>query len=814
MDKAKMFAPIPSEELEAQQGGLGQPIIDDGGTPIALSPEDFEANPLPRRTLGQPAGCWRYLDASGNILMVVRRFDRPEGGKKFEQVTFRRFANDVRRWVPKALPEPRPLYGLANLAARPDAPVMVVEGEKTADAAAALFPDHVIVTSPGGANAVGKADWSPLAGRRVLIWPDHDTPGHAYAEAASSALRAARASEVRVIQVPSDFPEGWDLADSLPSGWDRERLRGLLDRPAFPAAANDNGMVLPAGFFFNEVGLHWDGHGRADKGPLFIASPFELVAITRDAEQQGWGKLLRWKDADGHTHQWSMPAAMLAADGADYRRILLDGGLKLGPDRMAHQKLGEFLTAVTVARRALCVSRTGWHGSVFVMPDRTYGASDEHVVLQAAGAGMELKRSGTFDGWKREVAALAQGNSRVAFAMAAAFTGPLLHLTGSEGGGIHFRGPSSIGKTSTLHAAASVWGMKVGSWRTTDNAAEGAALAHNHTLLTLDEMGQADGRHVGEMAYMLTNGRGKGRMGRDAANRAIPTWCVPFISTGEVGLADKLIEAGIRVRAGQEVRVLDLPADAGAGFGVFEVLHGEQDGDRFARLFRQGAEAHQGHAASAFLEAITGRAQADVSALIRGWMSRWMEAVVPPNANGQVQRAAGRFALVAAAGEYAIELGILPWPVGHSSWAAKVCFKAWLDARSAGTGSSEEDAHLSAVRAFIATHGASRFEAVNCLVFGGAEAPPPEGQRVANRAGWTKVIDGELHYLIQSDVWRAEVCKGFDPKAVAKTLRAQGHLMLSPDRKSSNNFRIPGGATTRVYHILPSILGSDVFHRD
>ena len=83
------------------------------------------------------------------------------------------------RWL--HLPAPRPLYGLDRLALRPDAPVLLVEGEKTADAAAKLFPDHVAVTSSGGSNAAGKADWSPLSGRHVVIWPDHDEPGRRFA---------------------------------------------------------------------------------------------------------------------------------------------------------------------------------------------------------------------------------------------------------------------------------------------------------------------------------------------------------------------------------------------------------------------------------------------------------------------------------------------------------------------------------------------------------------------------------------------------------------------------------------------------------
>jgi hypothetical protein len=78
---------------------------------------------------------------------------------------------------PKGFPEPRPLYGCDDLAARPAAPVLIVEGEATADAAKMLFPNCVVITSPGGNSAAGKSDWSLLKNRIVIIWPDHDGPG-------------------------------------------------------------------------------------------------------------------------------------------------------------------------------------------------------------------------------------------------------------------------------------------------------------------------------------------------------------------------------------------------------------------------------------------------------------------------------------------------------------------------------------------------------------------------------------------------------------------------------------------------------------
>jgi len=117
--------------------------------------------------------------------------------------------------------------------------------------------------------------------------------------------------------------------------------------------------------------------------------------------------------------------------------------------------------------------------------DRTFGPGGETVILQASRPA-KFALAGSLADWKQSVAAPAVGNSRLAFALAASFAGPLLHLAGQESGGFHFRGGSSVGKTSALHAARPTWGCALGSWRTTDNAAESTAAGASDTLHLLD----------------------------------------------------------------------------------------------------------------------------------------------------------------------------------------------------------------------------------------------------------------------------------------------------------------------------------------
>ena len=159
--------------------------------------------------LGPATAKWDYHDASGHLLAVVYRYDPP--GRKKE---FRPWDAKRRKMAP---PEPRPLYNQPRLAAADRA--VLVEGEKCAEALIAI--GVVATTAMHGANApVDKTDWSPLAGKAVVIWPDRDKPGWEYAMAAAQAALAAGAMTCDVLLPPDDKPDGWDAADAVAEGFD------------------------------------------------------------------------------------------------------------------------------------------------------------------------------------------------------------------------------------------------------------------------------------------------------------------------------------------------------------------------------------------------------------------------------------------------------------------------------------------------------------------------------------------------------------------------------------------------------------------
>src|ERR1700733_8412405 len=356
----------------------------------------------------------------------------------------------------------------------------------------------------------------------------------------------------------------------------------------------------------------------------------------------------------------------LVGDGSEARRVLMDGGFYIAPSQTARGLFNSFLLQVRSPARARATQRVGWHGNSFVMPDDCFGADERDTLLLQSATAQEhsFRQNGTLESWQQNVARYASGNSRLVLALSAAFAGPLVGPCSAEGGGLHFKGASSTGKSTALHVAGSVWGGGdangyVRSWRATANGLEGVALGHSDTLLCLDELSQLASKDAGEAAYMLANGAGKSRSSRDGSARKAAKWRLLFLSSGEIGLADKVAEdgRGKKLAAGQQVRIVDVAADAGAGMGMFENLHGFASAEALARHLRAATNQHHGVAARHYLEAIV-PAIDELRKQIAPIMKAFSEQYVPTGADGQVDRVAQRFSLVAVGGELAQQHGI------------------------------------------------------------------------------------------------------------------------------------------------------------
>ena len=617
-----------------------------------------------------------------------------------------------------------------------------------------------------------------------------------------------------IVPVPPDFPLRWDLANEMPEGWTVERLRELLDaaRPAEPGEPEHKETprrrrdwpfrLKPHGVFKR----HEDSEGTVEWRP--VCSPLDVVAETRNEHGEDWGRLLVVTDRDDNRHEWAMPMEMLAGGGEEYRRRLLSLGLSISPGSFANKALHEYISESQPEAKARCVSRVGWHttagGNVFVLPGESYGITDgERVLLQSASSNAHhFRTAGSLEEWQEAIARCCVGNSRLGFAVSTAFAGPLLYLANEPSGGIHYVGQSQTGKTTAVKLAGSVWGGGslngfLRTWRATSNGLEGTAAEHCDTLLCLDEIGQVDARDAGEVAYMLANGSGKSRSRRDGTSRPPAQWRLLFLSTGEVSLADKMAEGGKRPKAGQEVRLADVPADAGAGLGIFEQLHNFPRPDIFARHLCEASARFYGMPARAFLDRLVQISPDELSKSVGKARAEFMAKHVPEGASGQVLSVAGRFAVIAAAGTLATAFGILPWPEEEADTAAGICFKTWL-AKRGGAGAMEFETGLAQIRHFLEAHGSSRFQTIG----EGDEA------RVINRAGFRRKDDADRwEYFVLPEAWKGELCAGQDARALARELQRCGFLVPDKgDGKHQARHKLPGLGTKRCYHLSAQIV--------
>jgi putative DNA primase/helicase len=520
-----------------------------------------------------------------------------------------------------------PLPDAAGAAgALPDAPAVVLLAEGYATAASLhIATGHPVAVAfdAGNLSTVAKALHQLCPGALLVVCGDDDAdteartgtnPGKQKATAAAKAVKGLALFPEGLPTGASDFN---DLHMHMGGEAGLAAVRaivetGLQDHQAVQteqAAKGGRAGARHAGTSASggaqpesapESAAEWDRFHVTDKGvfhngvdrdgkpmqPEWVCTRLDVQALTRDQEGQGWGYLLAFTDSAHKPKQWAMPARMLAGDGGEYRAILLGMGLRLSSSSRARNLLTQYIQTRQPDEHATCTDRVGWHGHSFVLPHETIGDDTERIVFQSENAMENTYRvRGTVDAWKERVSALCVGNTRLAFSVACAFAGAVLRPAGMESGGFHFRGDSSSGKTTALKVAASVFGgaSYLQRWRTTDNALEAIAAQHCDGLLILDELAQVDPKTAGECAYMLANEQSKARATRGGAPRARLSWRLLFLSAGELGLADHMAEGMKRTRTGQDVRMADIPADAGAGMGAFEALHGLEGGADFAR---------------------------------------------------------------------------------------------------------------------------------------------------------------------------------------------------------------------------------------
>ena len=346
-----------------------------------------------------------------------------------------------------------------------DEPIYWPEGEKDVDTLAKLGAPAFTFGGTGDGLPLGCEQY--VVGRVVVILSDNDNAGREHADKKAAAILGI-ASSVRIVHFPDTSDKG-DVSDWVAAGGTLDALKErAASAPDFslpatesePSTATageqesektseapqtDDRFKLPFGYRFRAGGLYWSDPSDPEKPELHLSSPFDIVAETRDGEGASWGLLLHWVDHDGRDHRLAIPRAMLAGDGSEARKTLLDGGMYISPGQKARQMFNAFLLQVRSPVRARATQRIGWHSDAFVLPDDCFGgpAGDTHLLQTATAHEHSFRQSGTLYSWQQNVARYAAGNSRLVIALSAAFAGPLIGPCSAESGGVHFRGAGS-----------------------------------------------------------------------------------------------------------------------------------------------------------------------------------------------------------------------------------------------------------------------------------------------------------------------------------------------------------------------------------
>ncbi|ELR2212189.1 DUF927 domain-containing protein [Salmonella enterica] len=495
----------------------------------------------------------------------------------------------------------------------------------------------------------------------------------------------------------------------------------------------------------------------------WLSSPVEVIGSGRDDKDQYL--IIRWRAFGSDT---PTIAAIPLADIGEREgwRTLKAGGINVTTKSSLRAILADWLQRSGERELWRVVHATGWQSGAYIMPDGEIIGTPSHPVLfsgrTSAAAGYTIR--GTTESWRNSVARLANGNYAMMTAVAAALAAPLIALSGADGFGIHFYEQSSAGKTTTANVASSLYGnpdlLRL-TWYGTALGLANEAAAHNDGLMPLDEVGQgADVMSVSQSAYALFNGVGKLQGAKEGGNRDLKRWRTVAISTGEMDLETFIAAAGRKAKAGQLVRLLNIPLSKAIRF------HEYQNGKQHADALKDAYQQHHGTAGREWIKWLVDHQQHAIDT-VRECEARW-RSLIPADYGEQVHRVGARFAIL----EAALLLGevITGWNVQTCRDAIQHSYNAWL--RDFGTGNKEHQQIIEQTEAFLNAYGLSRFAP---FPYSPADLP------IRDLAGYRQRGEHDENPMIFYTfpaTFEKEIAAGFNSKLFAEVLKNAG--MLTP----------------------------------
>ena len=474
--------------------------------------------------------------------------------------------------------------------------------------------------------------------------------------------------------------------------------------------------------------------------------------------------VLRWRSPRGHE---DITRAIPCADigERDGWRSLKAGGVNVTTKNTFRAILADWLQQSGTGQEWRISHTSGWHYGAYVMPDGEVIGEPETPILfngrSAAAGGYDV--TGTAESWRNSVARLACGNPSMMLGVSASMAAPLIGLVGADGFGVHLFEQSSAGKTTTANIASSVWGVPDAlrlTWYGTALGIANEAEAHNDGLLPLDEIGQgSNARDVATSAYTLFNGAGKLQGAKEGGNRELKRWRTVAISTGEMDIETFLAAGGLKVKAGQLVRLLNIPMEKSTAF------NGLPNGKAHADALKEAWIDNHGAAGREWVKWLAANQQ-EAKQAVRDAQTRW-RGLIPADYGEQVHRVAERFAILEAA--LVTGASITGWSEQASRDAIQHSFNAWV--KEFGTGNKEHQQIIEQCEAFLNAYGLSRF----------APLPyDPSSMPIRDLAGYRKRKsshdDSPLVFYTFPATFEKEIAQGFNARQFARVLAAAGLL--------------------------------------
>ncbi|EOY7719150.1 DUF927 domain-containing protein, partial [Escherichia coli] len=332
--------------------------------------------------------------------------------------------------------------------------------------------------------------------------------------------------------------------------------------------------------------------GEIIRPETWLCSPLELLGTGTIGKEHY--RVMRWKKPANH-EVITMAVPCGGIGDRDGWRLLKDHGLNVTTNGKYRAILADWMQLSGSHEEWQLSTTTGWHFGAYIMPDGSViGESEKPILFTGKTAAVNgYSVAGTAEGWRDTVARLAGGNPLMMLGVAVSLSAPLIGLVGADGFGVHLFEQSTAGKTTTQNIASSLWGEPDAqrlTWYGTALGIANEAEAHNDGLLPLDEIGQAgNAREVSTSAYTLFNGSGKLQGAKDGGNREIKHWRTVAISTGEMDVETFLKTEGIKVKAGQLVRLLNVPMEKATQFHEYSTGKAHADALKDAWTENHGA---------------------------------------------------------------------------------------------------------------------------------------------------------------------------------------------------------------------------------